>query len=33
MNISDFPKPHILDKLPIENLSFALQIGRQRKNI
>ena len=28
MNISDFPKPHILDKLPIENLSFALQTDR-----
>lgn len=28
MNINDFPKPHILDKLPIENLSFALQTDR-----
>lgn len=25
MNISDFPKPHILDKLPIHNLSLQLQ--------
>ena len=28
MNINDFPKPHILDKLPIENLSCALQTDR-----